>query len=92
MAKTKGRRLPDGVFLKDILQLFERTVIDMAKPYSRRYGWTAKEADPVVKDLLGMFAEATEEYGGYVEVEDWDVLVSYAKQEETRRMIRGSLS
>ena len=74
----------------DIVERYEEITIEMGRPYSRRYGWTPREADPVVKEMLGKIVETVEELAELVEAEDWDAIVALAQQERTRRMIRGA--
>ena len=75
---------------KDLIPIFERTCIDMGSVTSRALRMTRHEADVTVERMLGMFAESVQELADLIEAEDWDTLVALARQEQTRRMIRGN--
>ena len=74
---------------KDIIPIFERTCIDMGKVESRSLRMTRAEADVTVERMLGMFAESVQELADLIEAEDWDAIYALARQEQTRKMIRG---
>ena len=74
---------------KDLVLIFEAQCIDMGKVESRRLRMTKDEADVTVKQMLGMFGETVQALADLIEAEDWDTLVALARQEQTRKMIRG---
>lgn len=74
---------------KDLVPIFEAQCIDMGKVESRALRMTQHEADVTVERMLGMFAESVQELADLIEAEDWDTLVALARQEQTRKMIRG---
>lgn len=74
---------------KDLIPIFERTCIDMGKVESRALRMTRAESDVTVERMLGMFAESVQELADLIEAEDWDAIYALARQEQTRKMIRG---
>ena len=74
---------------KDLIPIFEEQCIDMGKVESRRLRMTRHEADVTVERMLGMFGESVQELADLIEAEDWDAIYVLAKQEQTRKMIRG---
>ena len=91
MAKARRARLPDDVFLKDVMPMFESTVIDSGKPYARRHRWSRRETDGALVNMGDVLVDSLETLADYIEREDWDELVALAAQEQTRRMIRGGV-
>ena len=74
---------------KDLVPIFEAQCIDMGKVEARRLRMTKDEADVTVKQMLGTFGETVQALADLIEAEDWDTLVALARQEQTRKMIRG---
>ena len=74
---------------KDIIPIFERTCIDMGKVESRALRMTRAESDVTVNRMLDTFGETLQELADLIEAEDWDAIYALAKQEQTRKMIRG---
>lgn len=74
---------------KDLIPIFEAQCIDMGSVTSRALRMTRHEADVTVERMLGMFAESVQELADLIEAEDWDAIYALAKQEQTRKMIRG---
>ena len=73
----------------DLMETFERVCVEMGKPFARRYRWRRAEADATVALMCDSFADSVQELADLIEAEDWDTLVALARQEQTRRMIRG---
>lgn len=82
MAKSKSPT-------KDIVPIFERTCIDMGSVTSRALRMTRHESDVTVERMLDTFGETLQELADLIEAEDWDAIYALAKQEQTRKMIRG---
>ena len=74
---------------KDIVPIFERTCIDMGKVESRALRMTRAESDVTVERMLDTFGETLQELADLIEAEDWDAIYALARQEQTRKMIRG---
>ena len=74
---------------KDIVPIFERTCIDMGSVQSRALRMTRHEADVTVERMLEVFADSVQELADLIEAEDWDAIYALARQEQTRKMIRG---
>ena len=92
MAKRKRQRLPDGVTLKDVTQVFEKAVVALSRDHNiHRRLPRPDDIDKVVKTLVAEYAATLEEFSEYIENEDWDALVQMASQEQTRRAIRTGL-
>lgn len=87
-----SRRLPDGVTLLDAHDVFQRTCIEMGRGYARRMRWTRAETDAVVRDLIADFVPSYEGYYEHFEREDADGIVALARQEQTRKLMRMSMS
>ena len=95
MAKRKKQRLPplpEGVTLKDIAPVFERTIVAICRERRMHRRFTPADIDRIVSGITTDDVAATlEEFAGYIENEDWDALVQMASQEQTRRAIRTGL-
>jgi hypothetical protein len=92
MAKRKRQRLPDGVTLKDIRPIFEKTLVAICREHRMHRRFTPADIDRIVSSVTtDDVAAILEEYAGYIENEDWDALVQMASQEQTRRAIRTAL-
>jgi prephenate dehydrogenase len=74
---------------KDIIPIFEAQCIDMGSVTSRALRMTRREADVTVERMLDTFGETLQELADLIEAEDWDAIYALAKQEQTRKMIRG---
>ena len=74
---------------KDLVPIFEAQCIDMGSVQSRALRMTRHEADVTVEQMLGMFGETVQELADLIEAEDWDAIYALARQEQTRKMIRG---
>jgi len=74
---------------KDIIPIFEAQCIDMGSVQSRALRMTRREADVTVEQMLEVFADSVQELADLIEAEDWDAIYALAKQEQTRKMIRG---
>jgi hypothetical protein len=74
---------------KDIIPIFEAQCIDMGKVESRALRMTRAESDVTVERMLGMFGETVQALADLIEAEDWDAIYALARQEQTRKMIRG---
>ena len=86
MGKSKRRRKTPTV---DTLRLFEQTVVAMCRERGLHKTMTPREIDRIVRVMVGYYAGTLEELSIYIEDEDWDTLHYLAKQEQTRRLIRG---
>ena len=91
MAKRKRQRLPDGVTLKDVTQVFEKTMVALSRDHNIHRRFKPQDIDRIVQACLPEFASTLEEFSEYIENEDWDALVQMASQEQTRRAIRTGL-
>lgn len=95
MAKRKKQRLPplpEGVTLKDIAPIFERTIVAICRERRMHRRFTPADIDRIVSSVTTDDVVAIlEEYAGYIEREDWDAIVQMATQEQTRRAIRTAL-
>lgn len=88
----KRAKLPDGVFLIDLQQVFERTCIEMGAQYQRGYRWTHSEVDETVSQMLTEFPRTLEELSRYMEEGDKEALEALARQENTQKLLRATLS
>ena len=95
MAKRKRAKLPplpEGVTLKDIAPVFERTIVAICRERRMHRRFRPADIDRIVSGITTDDVAATlEEFAGYIEREDWDALVQMASQEQTRRAIRAAL-
>ena len=95
MAKRKRPKLPplpEDVTLKDIVPIFERTIVAICRERRMHRRFTTADIDSIVSSVTTDDVAATlEEFAGYIEREDWDALVQMASQEQTRRAIRAAL-
>jgi hypothetical protein len=91
MAKRKRQRLPDGVTLKDVTQVFESTIVSLCRDHNVHRRFKPQDIDRIVQTCVAEYAGTLEEFAGYIENEDWDALVQMASQEQTRRAIRTGL-
>lgn len=91
MAKRKRQRLPDGVTLKDVTQVFEKAMVALSRDHNVHRRFKPQDIDRIVQACLPEFAATLEELSEYIENEDWDALVQMASQEQTRRAIRTGL-
>lgn len=95
MAKRKRAKLPplpEGVTLKDITPIFERTIVAICRERRMHLRFTPADIDRIVSSVTtDDVAAILEEYAGYIEREDWDAIVAMATQEQTRRAIRAAL-
>lgn len=88
--KRKRPRLPDGVTLKDVAPMFERTIVAICREGRMQHRFTPVDIDRIICAITtDDFAGTLEEFSVYLEREDWDGLVQLATQERTRRMLRG---
>lgn len=88
--KRKRPRLPDGVTLKDVAPMFERTIVAICRESRMQRRFTPVDIDCIICSITTEdFAGTLEEFAGYIEREDWDALVQLAAQERTMRMLRG---
>ena len=87
--KVKRRRSPRCAPDVDAMHLFEQTVIAMCRERGLHKTMTPREIEKIVRVLLCYYTGTLEELSLYIEDEDWDELVALAKQEQTRRLIRG---
>jgi chaperonin GroEL (HSP60 family) len=91
MAKRKRQRLPDGVTLKDVTQVFEKAMVALSRDHNVHRRFKPQDIDRIVKACLPEFTATLEELSEYIEREDWDAIVQMASQEQTRRAIRAAL-
>ena len=95
MAKRKRPKLPplpEGVTLKDIRPIFEKTLVAICRERRMHRRFTPADIDRIVSGITtDDVAAILEEYAGYIEREDWDAIVQMATQEQTRRAIRTGL-
>ena len=95
MAKRKRPKLPplpEGVTLKDIAPIFERTIVAICRERRMHRRFTPADIDRIVSSVTtDDVAAILEEFAGYIEREDWDAIVQMATQEQTRRAIRAAL-
>lgn len=95
MAKRKRPKLPplpEGVTLKDIRPIFEKTLVAICRERRMHRRFTPADIDRIVSSVTtDDVAAILEEYAGYIEREDWDAIVQMATQEQTRRAIRAAL-
>ena len=95
MAKRKKPKLPplpEGVTLKDIAPLFERTIVAICRERRMHRRFTPADIDRIVSGITTDDVAATlEEFSEYIEAEDWDALATLAAQEQTRRILRQSV-
>ena len=91
MAKRKRQRLPDGVTLKDVTQVFEKAMVALSRDHNVHRRFKPQDIDRIVKACVAEYASTLEEFSEYIEREDWDALVQMASQEQTRRAIRTGL-
>jgi prephenate dehydrogenase len=61
----------------------------MGSVTSRALRMTRREADVTVEQMLEVFADSVQELADLIEAEDWDAIYALARQEQTRKMIRG---
>lgn len=88
--KRKKPRLPEGVTLKDVIPMFERTLVAVCRECGMHRRFTPIDIDQIICSITtDDFAGTLEELGVYIEDEDWDTIVALAKQEQTMRMLRG---
>ena len=91
MAKRKKQRLPEGVTLKDVTQVFEKAMVALSRDHNIHRRFKPQDIDRIVQTCVAEYAGTLEEFAGYIENEDWDALVQMASQEQTRRAIRTGL-
>ena len=91
MAKRKRQRLPDGVTLKDVTQVFEKAMVTLSRDHNIHRRFKPQDIDRIVQTCVAEYASTLEEFSEYIEREDWDALVQMASQEQTRRAIRAGL-
>ena len=94
MAKRKKQRLPplpEGVTLKDVMQVFEKAMVALSRDHNVHRRFKPQDIDRIVQACLPEFAATLEELSEYIENEDWDTLVQMATQEQARRAIRTGL-
>ena len=91
MAKRKRQRLPDGVTLKDVTQVFESTIVSLCRDHNVHRRFKPQDIDRIVQTCVAEYASTLEEFSEYIENENWDALVQMASQEQTRRAIRTGL-
>ena len=91
MAKRKCQRLPEGVTLKDVTQVFEKAMVALSRDHNVHRRFKPQDIDRIVKACVAEYASTLEEFSEYIENEDWDALVQMASQEQTRRAIRAAL-
>ena len=91
MAKRKRQRLPDGVTLKDVTQVFEKAMVALSRDHNIHRRFKPQDIDRIVQTCVAEYASTLEEFSEYIENEDWDALVQMASQEQTRRAIRTAL-
>ena len=91
MAKRKRQRLPEGVTLKDVTQVFEKAMVTLSRDHNIHRRFKPQDIDRSVKACVAEYASTLEEFSEYIENEDWDALVQMASQEQTRRTIRTGL-
>jgi len=95
VAKRKRPKLPplpEGVTLKDIAPIFERTIVAICRERRMHRRFTPADIDRIVSSVTtDDVAAILEEFAGYIEREDWDAIVQMATQEQTRRAIRAAL-
>ena len=91
MAKRKKQRLPDGVTLKDVTQVFEKAIVALSRDHNIHRRFKPQDIDRIVQAGVAEYASTLEEFSEYIEREDWDALVAMASQEQTRRAIRAGL-
>ena len=91
MAKRKRQRLPDGVTLKDVTQVFEKAMVALSRDHNIHRRFKPQDIDRIVQACVAEYASTLEEFSEYIENEDWDALVQMASQEQTRRAIRAAL-
>ena len=84
--------LPEGVTLKDVAPMFERTIVAICREDRMQRRFTPVDIDCIICSITTEDVAATlEEFAGYIEREDWDALVQLAARERTRRMLRGGI-
>lgn len=88
----KRAKLPDGVFLIDLQEVFERTCVEMGAQYQRGYRWTHSETNETVGQLIAEFPRTLEELSRYMEEGDKEALEALARQENTQKLLRATLS
>jgi len=91
VAKRKRQRLPDGVTLKDVTQVFEKAMVALSRDHNIHRRFKPQDIDRIVQTCVAEYAGTLEEFSEYIENEDWDALVQMASQEQTRRAIRTGL-
>jgi hypothetical protein len=91
VAKRKKQRLPDGVTLKDVPEVFEKTLVALSRDHNIQRRLKVADIDRLLDCLLSEFAGTLEELSIYIENEDWDAIVQLATQEQTRKAIRAGL-
>ena len=74
---------------KDLIPIFEAQCIDMGSVTSRALRMTRAESDVTVERMLEVFADSVQALADLIEAEDWDAIYALARQEQTRKMIRG---
>jgi hypothetical protein len=88
--RPKLPHLPEGVTLKDVAPMFERTIVSVCREMGYHRRFTPVEIDRIICSITtDDVAAILEEFAGYIEREDWDGLVQLATRERTMRMIRG---
>lgn len=75
----------------DAAERFESVCVEMGKAFARRYRWNRAEADETVTQMIAVFGETVEELGTLIEDGEDDAIYALAKQEQTRRLIRGGV-
>jgi hypothetical protein len=84
--------LPEGVTLKDASTIFEKTIVAICREGRMQRRFTPADIDLIICGITtDDVAAILEEFGGYIEREDWDALVQLATQERTMRMLRGGI-
>ena len=89
--KRKKQRPPDGVTLKDVTRVFEKSVVALCRDHNMHRRFKPQDIDRIVQTCVAEYASTLEEFSEYIENEDWDALVQMASQEQTRRAIRTGL-
>ena len=89
--KRKKQRPPDGVTLKDVTRVFEKSVVALCRDHNMHRRFKPQDIDRIVQTCVAEYASTLEEFSEYIENEDWDALVQMASQEQTRRAIRAAL-
>lgn len=88
----KRAKLPDGVFLIDLQQVFERVCVEEGAKYRNQHHWNHDEVSETVNQLVAEFKATLEEFANHVESGDIEALEALARQENTQRLLRATLS